>query len=87
LPRTKTILEQIAANKKPCYDALESADKAFESGGIDVSNLEKLLDTMLAAQPVSALHQATGKVNTSCQSAHAGTSTRSATPAGGDGSA
>lgn len=32
LPGTKTIPEQIAANKSPYYDALEAADKAYQRG-------------------------------------------------------
>jgi Fic family protein len=61
LPGTPTIPEQIAANKTPYYDALESADQAFKVGNIDVSALEKLLEAMLANQLVSAAREATGE--------------------------
>ncbi|MCC2102799.1 MAG: Fic family protein [Hyphomicrobiales bacterium] len=50
VPGTPTIPEQIAANKRPYYAALEQADKAFAGGVIDVSALEKLLGAHLATQ-------------------------------------
>ncbi|MFN3892138.1 MAG: Fic family protein [Beijerinckiaceae bacterium] len=50
LPGTKTIPEQIAANKGPYYKSLEAADKRFEQGEIDVTELEALLESYLAAQ-------------------------------------
>jgi Fic family protein len=60
LPGTNTIPEQIAANKRPYYDALELADAAYKAGGIDVSALEKLLEGYLSAQLVGVVEQATG---------------------------
>lgn len=59
LPGAPTIPEQIAADKKPYYDALENADKAFEKEKIDVSVLEALMEATLATQLVSAARQAT----------------------------
>jgi fido (protein-threonine AMPylation protein) len=50
VPGTKTIPEQIAENKTPYYRALEIADRAFESGVIDVSAMEALLEEKLATQ-------------------------------------
>ena len=50
IPGTKTIPEQIAENKTPYYRALESADRAFEIGDIDVSAMEALLEEKLATQ-------------------------------------
>jgi|tagenome__1003787_1003787.scaffolds.fasta_scaffold20655135_2 fido (protein-threonine AMPylation protein) len=50
VPGTKTIPEQIAENKTPYYRALETADRAFESGVIDVSAMEALLEEKLATQ-------------------------------------
>ena len=51
LPGTPTIPEQIAADKGPYYDALESADAALQSTNlIDVSKLEQLLERMLMNQ-------------------------------------
>jgi Fic family protein len=58
LPGTPTIPDQIAANKKPYYDALEEADKAWADNRIDVSALEALLNGMLARQLVEAANQA-----------------------------
>ena len=43
LPGRQTIPEQISENKPPYYAALESADAAFKSGGIDTSRLEEML--------------------------------------------
>lgn len=50
VPGAPTIPEQIAENKQPYYAALESADRAFERGQIDVSAMEQLLEDKLAAQ-------------------------------------
>ena len=61
LPGTPTIPEQIAANKRPYYDALEAADNALKVGKIDVSGLEQMLDSMLARQLVNAAKEASGK--------------------------
>lgn len=41
LPGAPTIPEQIAGNKKPYYDALETADKHLTGGKVDVSDLER----------------------------------------------
>lgn len=53
LPGTPTIPEQIAADKGPYYDALEAADAGFQSGTIDVSALETMLESMLINQLTS----------------------------------
>ena len=58
LPGTPTIPDQISADKKPYYDALENADKAFEKHEIDVGALEKLMETTLATQLLNAAKQA-----------------------------
>jgi len=50
LPGSNTIPDQISANKKPYYDALEAADTAYLKGTIDVRQLEDLLGNMLANQ-------------------------------------
>jgi Fic family protein len=62
LPGTKTIPEQIAKDKFPYYDALESADKAWSSGRTDVSLLEELLSDALAAQLLYLHRLATGNI-------------------------
>jgi len=62
LPGTPTIPEQIATDKQPYYQGLESADKAWaESEHVDVSSLETMLNTMLAAQLLSATKEAAGE--------------------------
>ena len=58
LPGHETIPEQIAANKQPYYDALESADEAALGGAINLSALESLLDQQLATQLISAYKDA-----------------------------
>lgn len=50
LPGTNTIPEQIAETKSPYYHALENADKNWLNGVLDLSAMEKLIDSMLAAQ-------------------------------------
>ncbi len=50
LPGTKTIPDQISSNKNPYYRGLEAADAAFKNGDLDLSELERLLESMLAAQ-------------------------------------
>jgi Fic family protein len=62
LPGAPTIPEQIAANKAPYYSALEAADKRLAEGTVDVSELEKMLDAMLATQLLSAAKQAKGEI-------------------------
>ena len=61
LPGTKTIPEQIAADKSPYYDALEAADAAHKESRVDVSALEKLLGEKLAAQLLHLHREATGE--------------------------
>ena len=56
LPGKLTIPEQIAADKKPYYDALEAADTAWALGVIDLTAMKNLLGQMLAAQLV-AVHE------------------------------
>jgi Fic family protein len=60
LPGSKTIPEQIIANRNPYYAALESADAAWAKDQTDVSTLEKLLSDMLAAQLLSVAELASG---------------------------
>ena len=70
LPGTPTIPEQIAVDKKPYYKGLENADKAWsETGEVDVSNLEDMLNTMLAAQLLNATKEASGEANPAAPSA------------------
>jgi Fic family protein len=50
LPGTKTIPDQISSSKNSYYEALEKADDACENGQINVSALETLISSALAAQ-------------------------------------
>lgn len=61
LPGRFTIPEQIAADKDPYYDALETADIAWRRKRVDVSRLEKLLSAMLAKQLLGVHDSARGK--------------------------
>jgi Fic family protein len=61
LPGTNTIPEQIAGNKSPYYDALESADVAWRARQvIDVTALEKLIEAYLSVQLIGVVEQASG---------------------------
>jgi Fic family protein len=66
LPGRNTIPEQISTNKEPYYKALEIADEADKAGKVDVSALEELMTSYLAAQLVSIFKSA--------QTDHAGSS-------------
>jgi Fic family protein len=61
LPGTQTIPEQISRNKDPYYKALEAADQANAAGKIDLTEMEKLLESLLAAQLVSVIDAARSK--------------------------
>ena len=64
LPGTPTIPEQIASDKRPYYDGLEAADKAWKATNeVDVSALETMLSNMLAAQLLSATREASGEAS------------------------
>ncbi|MEC3909647.1 Fic family protein [Sphingobium sp. CR2-8] len=58
LPGSKTVPEQIAADRTPYYQALENADKHLVEGKIDLTALEMLLDKCLATQLLSAYNDA-----------------------------
>jgi len=53
LPGKRTIPDQIAEDRTPYYKALESADRAWEKGQLDLSDMEALLSGMLANQLVA----------------------------------
>lgn len=63
LPGKKTIPDQIAANKKPYYEALEKADEAWSEGRIDLAELEQILSATLAAQLADYHRIATGQAS------------------------
>lgn len=58
LPGTTTIPEQISKNKDPYYKALEAADKANAAGKLELEEMERLLESLLAAQLVSVIDAA-----------------------------
>lgn len=58
LPGKKTIPEQIVAYRSPYYSALIKADKAYNKGKINLSDLEKLLDEYLLVQLIDIHDQA-----------------------------
>jgi Fic family protein len=58
LPGTLTIPEQIASGREPYYQALEAADRACESGNLDVAEMETLLTHYLGVQLASTFEQA-----------------------------
>jgi Fic family protein len=61
LPGAPAIPDQIAQDKTPYYKALEAADTAWKaSGTVDVSELEAMLNRMLAKQLLAAANEASG---------------------------
>jgi Fic family protein len=56
LPGVKTIPERIAEDKRPYYQALDAADKAWQEGRVDVTEMERLLENHLTAQ-LADVHQ------------------------------
>lgn len=50
LPGKKIVPERIRENRKPYYEALQAADKAWESGHFDVNQLAAYLSDLLKAQ-------------------------------------
>ena len=63
LPGSPTIPQQIQDNRKPYFDALESADDIMAKGRIDLSVMESMIKGMLATQLLSVIHSAeNGKV-------------------------
>lgn len=62
LPGVPTIPDQIEASKQPYYDALELADEAWaQTGTVDVTAMEKIVDAALAQQLVNAANEAAGQ--------------------------
>lgn len=61
LPGRNTIPDQIVDNRKPYFEALEAADRADEDGDLDLSQMEELIEAMLAVQLTGLMEAATGK--------------------------
>ncbi|MGB3390186.1 MAG: Fic family protein [Pseudaminobacter sp.] len=58
LPGTPTIPDQIASDKTPYYSALENSDDSWKRGILALSDMEEMLETMLAKQLLSATEEA-----------------------------
>lgn len=58
LPGSPAIPDQIAADKQPYYKALEDADDSWKREIIALSNVETMLETMLAQQLLRATEEA-----------------------------
>lgn len=58
LPGTPTIPEQIVENRDPYFSALDSADAADRAGTLDVSQMEGVLNGMLARQLMGVISEA-----------------------------
>lgn len=61
LPGHDTIPDQIVDNRKPYFNALEAADRAASQGIVDLSEMEALIERMLAVQLAIVMETATGK--------------------------
>ena len=58
VPGSPTIPDLIARDKQPYYRALEAADEADASAGIDLSAMQELLEAHLATQLLGVLQRA-----------------------------
>lgn len=58
LPGKHSIPDQISENKNPYYEALEAADEAFRGGLVDVTQLEEMIQAMLARQLLGVVAEA-----------------------------
>ena len=63
LPGEKTIPDLIVADRNPYYEALRRADQAWEEKSLDVSQMEQMMSSLLAAQLVALHQKATGTNN------------------------
>lgn len=63
LPGKVTLPDHIVARRSAYINALKVADAAWAQGQLDVLALEDLVESVLAAQLVDVLGQATGKSN------------------------
>lgn len=50
LPGKKTVPERIRENRQPYYAALQAADRAWDQGKLDVSEIAKYLEGLLTGQ-------------------------------------
>jgi len=61
LPGVRTIPDQITENRDPYFRALDVADAADREGRLDVTEMEALIEVLLARQLAEAMRRATGK--------------------------
>jgi Fic family protein len=64
LPGTPTIPDQIVDNREPYFAALDAADASFTEGGINVSDMESLIGSLLAHQLATFFKAAGGQLPT-----------------------
>ena len=50
LPGKKIVPERIREDRRPYYAALQAADKAWDQGKLDVSEIAKYLERLLTGQ-------------------------------------
>jgi len=62
LPGTPTLPELIVDHRKAYEDALDAADSAWKAGRVDVSEMESLVDSLLARQLTNVYARAGGRV-------------------------
>jgi Fic family protein len=62
-PGTPTIPDLIVENRTPYFHALDAADEAWRDGRINLSEMEALLENLLAKQLTSYFQQAGGKID------------------------
>jgi hypothetical protein len=61
LPGRVTVPDHIVARRDFYISALQTADVAWAAGNLDVSAMEELIESVMAAQLLDILNQATGK--------------------------
>lgn len=60
IPGSRTIPLQISEDRRPYFDALDSADDEAAEGRLDVSKMEQLIESLLAEQLYSVIEDARG---------------------------
>ena len=64
LPGSKTIPDLIVESREPYYIALRKADAAWGRGELDLTEMESLMESLLADQLLDVYSQAGGKIQT-----------------------
>jgi Fic family protein len=60
LPGTTIIPDYIVTARAAYIDALQEADAAWDENRLDLSAMERLLESLMAKQLLNVIHQATG---------------------------